>query len=145
MRSRTLRSIASGTLILVALSSCGDDEQGRPTTTVENAADGVTIACERLKDLANAVLTIQSATSVEEVEEALSAPAKAFVDASRASGDARLAELATTYETNFERYLTSEGLDSREAADDVDITQDRAAQHCVVLGAMTIDEFPTNP
>jgi hypothetical protein len=67
------------------------------------------------------------------------------VVALKASGDARLAELADTYETNFERYLTSEGLDSREAADDVDITQDRAAQHCVVLGAMTIDEFPTNP
>lgn len=123
----------------MSLGACGDDDDDE-TQTVD-----VTTACDRLKDLAIATLTVQSASTVDEVEEALAAPVGAFVEAAKSSGDDGLADLAATYEENFDTYLDAEGLDSREAADDVDITLDRAGQRCIELGAMELEDLPQQP
>ncbi|HWM20555.1 MAG TPA: hypothetical protein VNO51_12765 [Ilumatobacteraceae bacterium] len=131
-------AISLGVIALLSLSACGDDDDEAGTVDVSTT-------CDRVKDLGNAVLTIQSASTVEEVEETLAAPIAAFVEAAETSGDEELAELAATYEANFDEYLDAEGLDAREAADDVDVTLDRAAQRCIELGAMERDEFPQQP
>jgi hypothetical protein len=121
----------AGALLIAAsaplLAGCGGGEK-------QNAVD-VTEACDRLADLGEALLSVGSATTAQQVKTAIDEPLAAFVTAASDSGDERLTELAATYETSFGSYLEGEGLDAREAGNEADVALDRAGQRCMELGA----------
>jgi hypothetical protein len=121
--------------LLFSCVACSDDDDGE-------AAD-VTAACDRLEELADAILDAANASSADEVRTAVQAPLDAFSAAAASSGDARLAELARTADESFTEYLVGNGIDAREAGNEADIAIDRSAERCTQLGAT--NSFPTQP
>jgi Iap family predicted aminopeptidase len=99
----------------------------------------VTEACDRLDELAGVVLSLQSATTAQEIRNAIDAPLAAFVTAADHSGDTRLAEFAHTYDSRFSDYLARE---DNEAGTDANIALDQAGARCIELGAT--NNFPSN-
>jgi hypothetical protein len=83
------------------------------------------------------VLSVRSATTVQEVQNAIDEPLAAFVAAADQSGDGRLAELAHTYDSRFSAYLQG---DDSDAGDEADIALDHAGARCTELGAANV--FP---
>jgi hypothetical protein len=122
-------------LPLLLFVACGDDDG--------SVAVDATAACDRLDELANAILGVADATSADEVRDAVQAPLDAFSAAATSSGDARLAELARTADASFTEYVDGTGIDAREAGNDADIALDRSAERCTQLGAT--NSFPTQP
>jgi len=122
-------------LVLAIGCSGGDDDDG---------SGDVTAACDALEDVANAVLTIQDATTRDEIAEAIEGPLDQFVDAADDSGDDELADLAATAQTNFDTYLTSgDSTKARDANDDANRAFDEAGARCTDLGAD--NKFPQQP
>jgi hypothetical protein len=133
-----LRGLSRWCLSLALLFSCvacSDDDDGE--------AVDVTAACDRLEELADAILDAANASSTDEVRAAVQAPLVAFSAAAASSGDERLAELARTADESFTDYLADNGIDAREAGNEADIAIDRSAERCAQLGATS--SFPTQP
>jgi hypothetical protein len=106
-------------------------------------AVNVTAACDRLEELAEAILDAADASSPDEVRDAVQAPLDAFSAAAASSGDETLADLARTAEESFANYVAGNGIDAREAGNEADIAVDRSAERCTQLGAT--NSFPTQP
>lgn len=121
--------------LLVSFAACSDDDGGE--------AVNVTAACDRLEELADAILDAADASSADEVRDAVQAPLDAFSAAAASSGDERLAELARTADESFTEYLAGDGIDAREARNEADVAIDRSAERCTQLGAT--NSFPTQP
>ncbi|MGH9209221.1 MAG: hypothetical protein ACRD2C_00900 [Acidimicrobiales bacterium] len=128
----------------LSLVACGDDD--------DDATDGnrggddagaVATACDRVEALGDAILEVPETASVADVEGAVRPALDAFMEAAEESGDDRLAELATTASDAFSIYVTGDGIDAREAGNDVDIALDRTAERCIELGAT--NDFPEEP
>ena len=120
---------------VVVLGACGDDAGPDPD---------VEAACDRLADVADAVLAVRNAQTRAEVRARVEEPYDSFVAAADAAGDNRLAGFAHQARGRFDAYLTAtDSLDAREAGDEADIALDRAARRCVQLGATT--DFPEEP
>jgi hypothetical protein len=122
--------------LLVPVAACGDGDGG-------GEAVNVTEACDRLEELADAILDAADASSTGEVRDAVQAPLDAFSAAAASSGDERLADLARTADESFAEYLAANGIDAREAGNEADIAIDRSAERCTQLGAT--NSFPTQP
>jgi len=122
-------------LITTIGAACSDDDDAESVD--------VTATCDRLEELGLAILDARSATSLDEVREAVGPPLADFVDAARDSGDQGLDELASTAAERVEVYLTDEGIDGREAGNDADLALDRSIERCVELGAT--NDFPEEP
>lgn len=122
-------------LALLFIVACSDDDDGETVN--------VTAACDRLEELANAILDVADANSADEVRDAVQAPLDEFSAAAASSGDQRLAELALTADESLAEYLAGNGVDAREAGNDADIALDRSAERCTQLGAA--NSFPTQP
>lgn len=114
---------------------CGDDDGGE--------AVDVTAACDRLEQLADAILGAADANSADEVRDAVQAPLDAFTAAAASSGDGRLADFARTADESFTEYVAGNGIDAREAGNAADTALDRSAVRCTQLGAT--NSFPTQP
>jgi hypothetical protein len=112
------------------------------TTGADDAA-AIARACDRIEDLAEAVLANQDGAMPQAVVEAIGAPLDAFVDTAEGSGDEELADHAAAYRSAVDDDATASGIDAREAANEADIALDRAGQRCRQLGATTV--VPTDP
>jgi hypothetical protein len=125
---------------VAAATGCDDGDDGGDDA---ESAVAVSTACDRLEDLADAVLASQDVETHEGFVEIVAAPLSAFVDAASASGDDELAAQAATYRASLERFAASTGIDAREAANEADIALDRAGLRCLELGAT--NSFPQQP
>ncbi len=124
-------AIAALALFVASPAACGDDDTD---TDVD-----VTAACDRLEDLANAVLDVHEATTAQEVRDAVAGPLDAFVDAARGSGDDQLEDLANTAAEAYPSYLAGDD----HAGETADVAIDMAAKRCIDLGAT--NDFPEEP
>ena len=147
--------------IVVVVAACADDASDTAETVETSGTSGtsasvesadsaeaeqtvdVTAACDRLEDLANAILGARGAATAAEVEVQVAQPLDEFSSAAVDSGDAELADLAGTASERFEVYLSDEGIDGREAGNDFDIALDRSLVRCIELGAT--NDFPEEP
>jgi len=118
--------------LLVACSDGGTDDD----------AD-VTDACDRLEELADALLSVHDATTATEVRAAVDDPLTAFAQAAGDAGDAKLEEHAQTARASFRTYTTGGGIDARAAQNEFDVALDRAGARCIELGAT--NDFPEEP
>lgn len=137
--------LALALTMVVAFAACGDDDDdddsdGGATGDGEAPAE-ITAACDRLEDLANAVLDVRDAQTASEVSATVQPAIDAFVEAADDSGDDRLAGLATTVDDSFSAYLS--GGDSAAARNTVDSALDGAGARCIELGAT--NDFPEEP
>jgi hypothetical protein len=90
-----------------SVAACGDGDGG-------GEAVNVTEACDRLEELADAILDDADPSSTGEVRDAVQAPLDAFSTAAAPSGDERLADLARTADESFTEYLAGNGIGSRK-------------------------------
>lgn len=111
-------------------------------TSTTTGQSGLEAACERLRDLANEVLALQSDQGPDQIA-AVDRAVDAFRDAAWASGDAGMASESDTIGSSFKVYLQSSGSDSQEAGQTADVAMDRAGGRCIETGA--IDSMPTQP
>lgn len=162
MSGRVRRWAVGLAMVAVVATGCGDDsgettaaaDGAGPDTSSETSTAGgsedsaagevdPTEACDRLEDLATAILGARGATTAAEVEKRVEDPFDAFRQAAMDSGDPDLAGFAETASDRFEVYLSGQGIDAREAGNDFDIALDRSMERCVVLGAT--NDFPQEP
>lgn len=143
------------TCVLVLTAGCSDDDEDRaltesvdPPTSGGDAATGsgggsgqldarIAATCDRLQDLAVAVLNIHDAESLDEVNTAVEEPLGNFTEAAAASGDDQLAAIAAAASEEYSAYMAT-GI-----SDAFDATLDQAGGRCQDLGAP--DEFPLEP
>ncbi|HKE73865.1 MAG TPA: hypothetical protein VKB57_09645 [Acidimicrobiales bacterium] len=127
-------------IIALAVAACASEASDAPDATDDT---DVTTACDRVEDLANAVLQARDATSRDQFAAAIEGPQRAFLQAAEASGDDRLAELARTYGEQLAAWRVLPGADADEAGQNADIALDRAGARCIALGAH--NDFPEEP
>jgi hypothetical protein len=132
--SRRLAGVLLVGAALLVSSACG----GSSREPVD-----VTAACDRLEELAAAILKAQDSRSVVEFVAAVEEPEVAFVEAAAASGDQRLSELAHSYDDAFQAWRSGTGIDPRIAAGGADMALDLSGQRCIELGAS--NDFPGEP